>query len=98
MSWNWYMRPMATSPLTLTHKSTRWPGTREWLLFALQALLVIMIDVGNDIFRGNIRQANTVEALHNARDIVAFETAHGLFIEPGTQMLFERTQHILGLA
>jgi membrane-associated phospholipid phosphatase len=73
------------------------PWSRQWLLFALQALLVVLVDACNDIFRGNIRPANSIEAMRNARQMVAFEASHGFFVEPGLQIFFRRTQSLLGL-
>lgn len=88
---------MATSTLTLQKSSRSWPSAAQWLLFALQAAFVVLIDMGNDIFRGNIHPANSGEAVRNARDIVAFESAHGFFLEPVSQMLLRHTESILGL-
>jgi membrane-associated phospholipid phosphatase len=74
-----------------------WPTPREWLLFAVQALLVVMIELGNDILRGNFFPPNAPEALSHARQIAHFEAAHGFFLEPAVQTFFERSHHLLGL-
>jgi hypothetical protein len=67
------------------------------LFFAAQALLVVMIELGNDIIRGNLFPPNAVEALRNARRVVSFEEAHDLFVEPATQVFFRHAHDVLGL-
>ena len=74
-----------------------WPASRQWLIFGLQALLVSLVEAGNDIFRGNIRPPNAGEAVKNAHRVVDFEAAHGFFVEPAWQIFFHHTQHILGM-
>jgi hypothetical protein len=73
------------------------PSRRQWLLFAMQALLVTVVDASNDIVRGNIFPANEVDALHHARAVASFEAAHGLFVEPAWQSFFHHTRHLFGL-
>jgi PAP2 superfamily len=73
------------------------PTARQWLIFAIQALLVTLADASNDIFRGNILPPNSSEAMHNAREVVGFEAGHGFFIEPALQSFFHHGQHLLGL-
>ncbi len=82
---------------SLRTQRTPCPSGHEWLLFAAQALVVVLVDVCNDILRGNIIPPNSAEAIHNAHRIVAFETAHGFFIEPGWQLFFRHAHHLLGL-
>jgi membrane-associated phospholipid phosphatase len=89
---------MAVLESTLQFEPRIRPWSRPWLLFALQALLVVLVDACNDIFRGNIRPANSIEAIHNARQMVALEASHGFFVEPNLQLFFHRTQHLFGLA
>src|SRR4051794_35014470 len=73
------------------------PSARQWALFFAQIILVALMDAGNDIFRGNIRPANSAEAMRHAHSVVSFESAHGFFLEPAWQSFFEHTRHILGL-
>lgn len=73
-----------------------WPSGKEWLLFALQALLVAMVELGNDILRGNVWRPDAVEALHNARQVAGFEHDHGFFVEPAAQTFFEHAHHLFG--
>jgi hypothetical protein len=73
------------------------PTLRDWLLFAAQALLVVMIELGNDIIRGNLFPPNAMEALQNARRVVNFEEAHDIFVEPATQIFFRHIHDVLGL-
>jgi hypothetical protein len=100
---------MATVDLTLNQPTTtsstlssrrlparRWPTGREWLLFAVQVLLVAMVEVGDDILRGNIWRPDAMEALRNARMVAAFEWSHDLFVEPGLQSFFQHPHRLLG--
>ena len=48
------------------------PTAREWLFFLVQIVLVSMIELGNDIIRGNFWRPNAAEALDNAHRVVAF--------------------------
>ena len=73
-----------------------WPTSREWLLFATQAILVAMVELGNDIVRGNLWRPDALEALHNARQVARFEAAHGLFVEPALQTFFRHAHHLFG--
>lgn len=88
---------VATGKVARIPAFRRLPTAREWLIFAAQAIFVVMIEVGNDIIRGNIWRPNAVAALHNARQVVHFEAAHGLFIEPGLQTFFEHAHSFLGI-
>jgi hypothetical protein len=75
----------------------RLPTTREWLLFLAQALLVAMIQVGNDVVRGNIWPPSWAVAQQHAQDVVTFERRHGFFVEPGIQIFFQHTHRLLGV-
>src|SRR5579871_5539139 len=72
------------------------PTGKEWVLFLLQILLVAMVEVGNDIIRGNFWRPNAAEALTNAHQVVAFETTHGFFIEPAAQTFFQHAHSFFG--
>jgi hypothetical protein len=72
------------------------PTLRDWLFFAAQVLLVVMIEIANDIIRGNLFPPNAIQALKNARQVVNFEEAHDLFVEPATQLFFRHIHDVLG--
>ncbi len=74
-----------------------WPTGREWLLFAAQALLVVMVELGDDIVRGNFWRPNALEALHNAQQVARVEAVHGFFVEPAAQTFFRHAHHLFGL-
>jgi hypothetical protein len=74
------------------------PTPRQWLIFAVQALLVTLADASNDIFRGNILPPNSMDAMRHAREVVRFEATHGFFVEPALQSFFRHGQHLLGLS
>ncbi|MBV9281727.1 MAG: phosphatase PAP2 family protein [Chloroflexi bacterium] len=84
----------ALSPRRLPAR--RWPTGREWLLFAVQVLLVAMVEVGDDILRGNIWRPDAMEALANARKVASFEWSHDLFVEPGLQSYFQHPHRLFG--
>src|SRR5579859_7191091 len=73
-----------------------WPSPWQWALFALQVVLVSMVEVGDDILRGNFWRPNAHEALSNARDVATFEAGHGFFVEPALQHFFEQSHHLWG--
>jgi len=73
-----------------------WPTPWEWLAFAAQVLLVAMVEVGNDIFRGNFVRPDAAEAIQDAQQVATFEAQHGFFIEPALQRFFERSHDVLG--
>lgn len=90
--------PAGLSTTPDTSSSLRaWPSAREWLFFTLQVLLVVMVELGNDIVRGNLWRPNLPEALRNARQVARFENAHNFFVEPGLQVFFRHTHDILGI-
>src|SRR5689334_21436407 len=74
----------------------RWPTPWQWVVFALQVMLVAMVEIGDDIVRGIIIRPNTQEALCNARDVAAFEASHGFFVEPAVQHFFEHPHDMFG--
>jgi hypothetical protein len=67
------------------------------LLFGLQALLVVMVELGDDILRGNVWRPSAMEALRNARDVAGFEASHGFFVEPALQTFFRHAHDVFGL-
>src|SRR5579872_7036149 len=73
-----------------------WPSPWQWTLFALQVILVSMVEVGDDILRGNFWRPNAHEAFSNARDVATFEASHGFFVEPALQHFFEQSHHLWG--
>jgi hypothetical protein len=70
----------------------------QWLAFATQALIAVSVEVGDDIGRGYFfSQHGGPQGLEDARRIVDFEAAHGLWIEPAWQLFFMQTHHIFDL-
>lgn len=65
--------------------------------FTLQVLIAISIEAGDDIGRAFFSQHGTSEGIDHARSVVAFEVAHGLFVEPAWQSFFLQTRHIFAL-
>lgn len=72
------------------------PSPWQWVIFALQVIIVSMVEVGDDILRGNVWRPNAREALTHARDVASFEASHGFFVEPALQHFFERSHHLWG--
>jgi PAP2 superfamily len=72
------------------------PSAWQWAIFALQVLIVSMVEVGDDIWRGNFSRPNAPEAMAHARDVAAFEAGHGFFVEPALQHFFQQSHHLWG--
>jgi len=82
------------------HRSARpirWPSRHEWLAFAVQVVLVGMVQLADDVIRGNFLPPSAGEALRNAHTLVRFEIAHGFFVEPGVQQFFQQSHHLFGV-
>jgi hypothetical protein len=73
-------------------------GLAEWLAFLGQCVLAASVEVADDLGRGLFSQHGTIQGVDNARQIVSFEAAHGLWLEPAWQLFFEKTHHILLLS
>lgn len=69
----------------------------EWSWFALQLLAIAALEFAEDIFRGEIDPPNPHEAIRHALEVVAFEQAHGLFIEPALQLWIRHAHALFGL-
>lgn len=67
----------------------------QWIAFAVQVLIAISFEIGDDIGRGLFSQHGTAVGIRDARQIVSFETAHSLWVEPGWQLFFLQTRHFL---
>jgi hypothetical protein len=65
----------------------------QWLAFAIQALIAVAFELGDDIGRGFFSQHGTIQGIQNARSVVSFEAAHGFWIEPAWQTFFLQTRH-----
>ncbi|HLJ68455.1 MAG TPA: phosphatase PAP2 family protein [Chloroflexota bacterium] len=65
------------------------------MAFLIQVLIAVSIEVGDDLGRGIFSQRGTVQGIDNARRVVAFEAAHGFWIEPAWQTFFLHTHRIL---
>lgn len=77
--------------------SWRNPSIAEWLSFGLQVLIAISFELADDIARGRFAQHGGAQGVRNAQHLVAFESAHGLFVEPAWQTFFLRTRHVLAV-
>jgi hypothetical protein len=75
----------------------RWPSVGEWLYFTTQFALIAIVQGSDDLIRGNLWPPNISEAIRHAQQVVAFETAHGFFVEPAWQLFFEHTHRVLGV-
>ncbi len=80
---------------TATEVVRRSPALSEWLAFLGQCVIAASVEVGDDLGRGLFAQHGTIQGMDNARQIVSFEAAHGLWLEPAWQQFFERTHHFL---
>lgn len=67
----------------------------EWMSFALQVAIAVAFEVCDDLARGFISQHGSLEGVDNARKLVSFEAAHGLWVEPAWQTFFLQTRHFL---
>jgi hypothetical protein len=73
------------------------PSILAWIWFALQLLAIAALELGEDVFRGNIDPPDAHEAVQHARQVAQFEQAHGLFIEPALQLWIRSTHAVFGL-
>jgi len=71
------------------------PG--DWLYLVLQILLVAAVELTDDLAHALIPHANRAAGLANALRVSSFESAHGLWVEPGIQSYFAQSHHLLGL-
>lgn len=69
----------------------------EWAAFAVQVLIAISFEVGDDLGRGLVSQHGTMQGIDNARNLVSFEAAHGFWVEPAWQTFFLQTRHLFAL-
>jgi membrane-associated phospholipid phosphatase len=67
----------------------------EWIAFAIQMLIAISVEIGDDIGRGFFSQHGTEQGLADAHHIVNFEAAHGFWVEPAWQMFFRQSHTVL---
>jgi hypothetical protein len=88
--------PPEDSPASIVSDGRAMPTPWQWAIFALQVIIVSMVEVGDDILRGNLWRPNAREALSHARDVAAFEASHGLFVESALQHFFEQSHHLWG--
>jgi hypothetical protein len=78
-----------------TAQAVRRPGVFVGgLAFALQVFIAVSIEVGDDVGRALFSQHGTSEGVEHARDLAAFEVAHGFFVEPAWQTFFLQTRHM----
>lgn len=68
-----------------------------WVAFVIQVAIAVSVEVSDDLLRGLVSQHGTLDGIDNARQVVAFEAAHGFWIEPEWQTFFLQTRHIFTL-
>ena len=73
------------------------PAGRQWLSFVGQILLVTSVEVSDELARGLIAQSDSRLGIVNADRIVSFEAQHDFWLEPGWQLFFRTSHHLLGL-
>lgn len=65
-----------------------------WIAFFAQVLIAISIELGDDLGRMIVSQHGTAAGIQDARGVIQFEAAHGLWVEPGWQLFFQQSHHI----
>src|ERR1700730_10389225 len=84
----------------MVSRNSEGPGgttVRNWLFFAGQLLIVEVLDAGSDIARGDLFPASARDAIDNAWRVIAFESAHGFFLEPDLYAFCKHAHVVLGL-
>jgi hypothetical protein len=82
---------MATATETLRRNF----ALSEWLAFLLQCGIAISVELADDLGRGLFSQHGTIQGIDDARRVVSFEAAHGIWLEPAWQMFFEHNHRLL---
>jgi hypothetical protein len=67
-----------------------------WLSFCAQVLLVVALGSADDLLHALTGQNNQNIALANAAQVVTFETAHRLWVEPALQIFFTHAHDLFG--
>lgn len=70
----------------------------QWMAFFGQVLIAISVELGDDLGRAIVAQHGTLQGIDNGKEVVAFEAAHGFWVEPAWQMFFQQTHHVLLLS
>src|SRR5437763_9750857 len=65
-----------------------------WFAFFAQVLVAISIELGDDLGRTLVSQHGTMRGIEDAKEVIQFEVAHGLWVEPAWQLFFQQTHHI----
>lgn len=65
-----------------------------WLNFLIQCAVAISIQVSNDQSTGHFSIYGSAIGIRNARWVVQWEMAHGLWVEPAWQDFFVQTRHL----
>lgn len=79
----------------LTWRWRRHPILLFWAGFALQVLIAVSLQVGEDIASRFFAHHGSPQGVANAQHLVAFEAAHGFWLEPAWQMYFQHTHRLL---
>lgn len=83
--------------VTATESIRRNSAVSEWLAFLFQCAIAVSVEVADDLTRGLFAQHGTIQGIDDARQVIGFEAAHGLWFEPAWQMFFERAHHLFFL-
>jgi len=65
--------------------------------FTLQVLAIAALELGDDVFRGDIDPPDAQLAVQHAQQVARWEQAHGLFIEPALQLWARHGHAVFGL-
>jgi len=84
-------------PNFVTDTITNRPPLGAWIWFVLQLVAIAGLELGDDIFRGNIDPPDVQEAVLHARQVVHFEQSHGFFVEPALQIWLRHAHSLFGL-
>jgi hypothetical protein len=79
-------------------KPVRHVTRRDVIYLILQMVLVAGIDMADEFAHALFSWNNARSGLANATQLVDFEAAHDLWIEPGVQSFFTHSHHFLGAA
>lgn len=71
---------------------------RDWRSFALQAGMVVGVELSDEFARGLFAPQSAGLAQVNAQQVMDFESAHDLWIEPAVQSFAQHGHRVFGMA
>ena len=66
-----------------------------WAGFALQVFIAVFFQVADDVASRFVAYHGAAQGIANAHRLVAFEAAHGFWVEPAWQTFFQHTHRVL---